>query len=103
LLAQHPEYKNAYFELVGYEIAATANVYDLRLAQFKNILYATQGRSATNAMGLAADAGLANDQALSARYDTMVAGKWVMWQSQPKIGYGDQDRYGTMHLGRSPS
>src|SRR5262249_30814435 len=42
-----PAQQDAYYELVGYEVKATANLYQLRLAQFKNLLYAKQGRAAT--------------------------------------------------------
>ncbi len=94
LLGGNPEYKDSFYELVGYQIYASANLYELRLAEFKNILYAKQGRAATNAMRDLAQQGLAKDSDMSTFYNTQLAGgKWKDWQTQPKIGYGDQDRY----------
>jgi glycosyl hydrolase family 115 (putative glucuronidase) len=40
-------YDDAYYQLVHYPVASTANVYELRLAQFQNILYAAQGRASS--------------------------------------------------------
>lgn len=90
------EYKDAYYELVGYEVKASANMYALRLAQFKNILYYQQGRASTADLRQVAEDRLADDKAMSNYYNKDLAGgKWAEWQTQPKIGYGDQDRYGT--------
>lgn len=83
------EYKDAYFQLVQYQVEATANLYELRLAGFKNRWYAEQGRAATNDMAMEAEARLEEDLELSHYYDTELAGgKWEGWQSQPKISYG---------------
>jgi hypothetical protein len=88
-------YQDAYFELVGYATAATANLYLLRRAEFTNLLYAKQGRAATNDLADETDARFADDQALNDYYNTELAGgKWQNFQSQPKIGYGDVERYG---------
>jgi endo-1,4-beta-D-glucanase Y len=93
--AMPAEYQDAFYELVYYQVKATANVYELRLAEFRNILYAAQGRSATNDMAAIAEARLAEDKALSDYYNTKVAhGKWANWATQPHIGYGDVGRYG---------
>ena len=87
--------QDAWFELVGYEVTATANLYALREAEFTNLLYARQGRAATNDRAAAAQAGLAADLALAERFNTQVAGgKWRGFQTQPHIDYGDVDRYG---------
>ncbi|MGA5700456.1 glycosyl hydrolase 115 family protein [Peterkaempfera bronchialis] len=87
--------QDAWYELVGYEVEATANLYALREAEFTNLHYAAQGRAATNDLAAAAEAGLAQDQALAARFNTKVAGgKWKGFQTQPHIDYGDIDRYG---------
>ncbi|OXM59785.1 glycosyl hydrolase 115 family protein [Amycolatopsis vastitatis] len=87
--------QDAYYELVLYEVKATANLYALRQAQFLNHQYATQGRAATNAYADAAQARLADDTAMSNYYNTTLAkGKWKGWQTQTKIGYGDKARYG---------
>ncbi|WP_306190398.1 glycosyl hydrolase 115 family protein [Streptomyces sp. MK5] len=87
--------RDAWFELVGYEVEATANLYELRQAEFTNLLYAGQGRAATNARAAQAEAGLAKDLSLAGRFNTQVAnGKWKGFQTQPHIDYGDVDRYG---------
>ncbi|MEH0648249.1 glycosyl hydrolase 115 family protein [Streptomyces scabiei] len=87
--------RDAWFELVGYEVAATANLYELREAEFQNLLYARQGRAAANGRAEAAEAGLAQDLALAHRFNSEVAGgKWRGFQTQPHIGYGDVERYG---------
>jgi hypothetical protein len=87
--------QDAFYQLVWYQVAATANLYELRRAQFTNLLYAEQGRAATNAMADLAEAKFAVDQAMNDYYNTELAGgKWRDWQLQPKIGYGDVERYG---------
>ncbi|MGW0840218.1 glycosyl hydrolase 115 family protein [Streptomyces sp. NPDC002787] len=87
--------RDAWFELVGYAVLATANLYGLREAEFKNLLYAGQGRAATNGRASAAEAGLERDFALADRFNSEVAGgKWRGFQTQPHIGYGDVERYG---------
>ncbi len=88
-------YQDAYFQLVGYAVSATANLYALRHAEFTNLRYAAQGRAATNDYADLTEARFAEDQALSHYYNTDLAdGKWRNFQSQPKIGYGDIERYG---------
>ncbi|MEV7388542.1 glycosyl hydrolase 115 family protein [Streptomyces sp. NPDC091215] len=87
--------QDAWFELVGYEVAATANLYALREAEFTNLRYARQGRAATNDRATEAEQGLQRDLALADRFNSGVAGgKWRGFQSQPHIDYGDVDRYG---------
>lgn len=87
--------QDAWFELVGYQVQATANLYELREAEFTNLRYAGQGRAATNGLATAAEARLADDFALADRFNQHIAGgKWRGFQTQPHIGYGDVDRYG---------
>ncbi|WP_237313381.1 glycosyl hydrolase 115 family protein [Streptomyces sp. AMCC400023] len=87
--------RDAWFELVGYAVEATANLYALREAEFLNLLYAGQGRAATNRMAAEAELGLERDFALADRFNSEVAGgKWRGFQTQPHIGYGDVERYG---------
>lgn len=89
------EYQDAYYQLVHYQVKATANLYELREAEFTNILYAKQGRAATNDYADLAEARFADDQAMANHYNTGIAdGKWDGFQSQPHIGYGDVERYG---------
>jgi hypothetical protein len=86
---------DAYYQLVYYQVQATANLYALRLAEFTNLLYAAQGRAATNDLADLAQARFADDQAMSDYYNNTVAGgKWKGFQTQPHIGYGDVARYG---------
>jgi hypothetical protein len=88
-------WQDAYFQLVYYQVKGTANLYALRKAEFTDILYAQQGRAATNRLADEAEARFAEDQALNAYYNTGLAGgKWKDWQLQPKIGYGNVARYG---------
>ena len=87
--------QDAYYELVQYEVTATANLYALRLAEFTNILYAAQGRAATNDLAAAAEATFATDAALMGKFNTSIAGgKWKDFMIQPHIDYGDVARYG---------
>lgn len=82
-------YDDAYYQLVHYPVASTANVYELRLAQFQNILYAAQGRASSLARAAAAEARLKEDQEMSAYYNGALAGgKWKGFQTQAKLGYG---------------
>lgn len=88
-------YQDAYHQLVGYAVTATANLYALRQAEFTNLRYAAQGRAATNDQADLTDRLFAVDQAMSEHYNTALAGgKWRGFQTQPKIGYGDVERYG---------
>jgi hypothetical protein len=88
-------WRDAYYELVLYQVEATANLYELRRAEFTNLLYAAQGRAATNRLARVTEARFADDQAMSAFYnDTLAGGKWKGFQTQPHIDYGDVARYG---------
>ncbi|MFF2329845.1 MULTISPECIES: glycosyl hydrolase 115 family protein [unclassified Streptomyces] len=87
--------QDAWYELVGYAVRATANLYALREAEFLNLHYAAQGRALTNDLAAAAEARLSDDLALADRFNTQVAdGKWKGFQTQPHIDYGDVERYG---------
>lgn len=89
------EARDGYFELVGYQVLATANLYALRLAEFTNILHATQGRADTDQLARQAQQAFSTDLALADRFNTQVAGgKWKGFQTQPHIDYGDIARYG---------
>jgi hypothetical protein len=80
---------DAYFQLVHYAIEATANVYGLRLAEFRNILYARQGRVSAREEATRAEQYLERDRVLSRYYNHELAqGKWEGFQTQPKLGYG---------------
>lgn len=80
---------DAFYQLVYYQVAASANVYELRLAQFKNLQYARQRRAATNGMAELAQRHFSEDSAMSTFYNSKLAGgKWAHWQTQPKLAYG---------------
>ena len=88
-------YRDAYYELVGYEVTASANLYALRRAEFTNLLYAAQGRASANGLAAVTEARFADDLALAEKYNTGIAGgKWKGFQTQPHIDYGDVARYG---------
>jgi hypothetical protein len=91
-----PEHaQDAWFELVGYAVQATANLHALREAEFTNLLYAAQGRAATNDRATTAEARLQDDFALNDHFNTKTAGgKWQGFMTQPHIDYGDVARYG---------
>jgi len=90
-----PEQQDAYYQLVLYPVKATANLYELREAEFTGILYAAQGRAATNDLAAAAEDRFAEDLALADHYNSAIAGgKWNGFQTQPHIDYGDVERYG---------
>jgi Glycosyl hydrolase family 115/Gylcosyl hydrolase family 115 C-terminal domain len=87
--------QDAYYELVQYEVQATANLYALRRAEFTNLLYAAQGRASANDLAATAEARFADDAALMAKFNTSIAGgKWKDFMIQPHIDYGDVARYG---------
>lgn len=87
--------QDAYYELVLYQVKATANLYALRRTEFMNLLYAAQGRAATNDLADVAEARFADDQAMSGYYNnTLAGGRWNGFQTQPHIDYGDIARYG---------
>ena len=68
---------------------STANVYELRLAQFRNLHYAAQGRASSLNQADLAEARFKDDQTLSAYYnDELAGGKWKGFQTQAKLGYG---------------
>ncbi len=88
-------YRDAFYELVLYEVQASANLYALRRAEFTNLLYVTQGRASANGLAAVTEARFADDLALAEKYNTGVAGgKWKGFQTQPHIDYGDVERYG---------
>ncbi|MEU6259575.1 glycosyl hydrolase 115 family protein [Streptomyces sp. NPDC047043] len=87
--------QDAFHELLGYPVKATANLWALRWAEFHNIRYAAQGRAATNDYADAAEARFADDAAMAKYYnETLAGGKWSGWQADTKFDYGDKARYG---------
>lgn len=89
------ELQDAFYELVGYKVQASANLYALRLSQYSNLLYSKQGRAATNDTAVRAQALFANAMEMDAKFNYGIAdGKWLDWQTQPYIGWGDCQRPG---------
>jgi hypothetical protein len=87
--------QDSFFELVYYPVKASHALYELRLAEFKNILYERQGRAATNAMAAEAQSWFDLGVGLADYYNLGLAGgKWWGWQTQPYVGYGDKNRPG---------
>lgn len=83
------ELDDAYFQLVYYQVKASALMYEIRLNGFKNLLYLAQGRAATNDLAALAAQKFAETQALNDYYNnTLAGGKWRGWQTQPYLAYG---------------
>jgi hypothetical protein len=82
------EYKDAYYELVMYPVSACANLNELYLALGKNLLYAKQGRAATNEMADKVKELYEKDAEITNYYDTVLAdGKWDHLADTTHIGY----------------
>jgi hypothetical protein len=83
------EVQDAYYELVYYQVKASALMYQLRLAGFKNLLYHQQGRAGANELATLAGEKFAASRALADYYNhTLAGGKWQGFQTQPYLGYG---------------
>lgn len=83
------EMQDAYFELVYYQVKASALMYEIRLNGFKNLLYLAQGRAATNDLAAIAQQKFDETKALEDYYNNILAGgKWKGWQTQPYLAYG---------------
>lgn len=97
------QYSDAWYEIVGYELQATANLYALRRAEFTNIFYAGQGRASANALAQEAETRFAHDQAMMKTFNTTVAGgKWKDFMLQPHIDYGDVAKNGPDNTWQEP-
>jgi hypothetical protein len=81
-------YKDAYYQLVLYPVKACANLNDLYVTVGKNLLYAKQGRAATNDLANKAKELFARDAEYSHYYNEIMAnGKWNHMMDQTHIGY----------------
>ncbi|WP_224995745.1 glycosyl hydrolase 115 family protein [Cesiribacter sp. SM1] len=82
------KYKDAYYQLVLYPVAASANINELWVTVGKNRLYARQGRVAANDLAKKAQALFDKDKALAEHYHKGIAGgKWNHMMSQTHISY----------------
>ncbi|NLW48513.1 MAG: glycosyl hydrolase [Firmicutes bacterium] len=83
------EIQDAYYELVYYQVKASALMYEIRLNGFKNLLYLAQGRAATSDLAAVAQQKFDETKALEDYYNnTLAGGKWKGWQTQPYLAYG---------------
>jgi len=81
-------YQDAWYELVGYPVLASANLNELYFTVATNRYYATQGRASTNALAQKAHLLYEKDSTLSHYYNTDLAGgKWPHMMDQTHIGY----------------
>lgn len=86
------EYKDAYYQLVLFPIAACANLNELYVTAGKNQLYAKQGRAAANKLADRVRELFAKDAELSRYYnETMAGGKWNHMMDTAHIGYTSWD------------
>ncbi|MGD0339149.1 MAG: glycosyl hydrolase 115 family protein [Bacteroidota bacterium] len=82
------EYRDAYYQLVLHPVLACSNLNDLYVTVGKNLLYAKQGRTATNALAAKAKKLFDNDSAITYYYNRVLAnGKWNHMMDQTHIGY----------------
>ena len=82
------KYQDAYFQLVLYPVAASANLNELWVTVARNRLYARQGRAAANDLAQKAEALFKRDQELTEHYHKGIAeGKWNHMMSQTHISY----------------
>ncbi|PTB97049.1 glycosyl hydrolase, partial [Marivirga lumbricoides] len=82
------ELQDAYYQLVYFPVAASANLNELYFVTAKNRLYAKQGRALTNSYAEKAEELFQKDAALTQYYHTELAdGKWNHMMSQTHIGY----------------
>jgi hypothetical protein len=83
-----PEYRDAYYQLVLYPVLSCANLNELYVTAFENLLYASEGRSATNSLVEKVRALFKKDSELTYTYNKVIAnGKWDHMMDQTHIGY----------------
>jgi len=91
-----PHLADAYYQLVFYQIEASALLYELRLAEFTNLHYVRQGRVAANQLADTTEKLFERSAEMADFYNRSLAnGKWNGFQTQPYLGYGDAARYGS--------
>jgi len=77
----------AFYQLVLYPVAASANLNNLYVTTARNHLYAEQGRAAANELADRVETLFAQDEELTRRYHEEIAdGKWSGMMSQAHIG-----------------
>lgn len=84
----HPEYKDAFYQLVLFPVLASSNLNEMYVAAAKNQLYASQGRTSANLYAEKVKELFERDSLLTNYYHTKLAnGKWNHIMSQTHIGY----------------
>lgn len=84
----HPEYKDAFYQLVLFPVLASSNLIEMYVAVAKNQLYASQGRASANLYAEKVKELFGRDSLLTNYYHTKLAnGKWNHIMSQTHIGY----------------
>lgn len=83
-----PNHKDAFYQLVYHPVLSCSNLNALYLAHAKNIMYAKQGRAATNDMAQEVKNLFCKDAKITQYYHTQLAnGKWNHMMAQTHIGY----------------
>lgn len=86
------EYEAAYFELVLHPIEAVANLHELYLTIALNRDAAARNDPRANTLAEKAGELFANDALITAKYHSLLDGKWNHMMSQPHIGKGEAFR-----------
>lgn len=86
------EYEPAYFQLVLHPVEAEANLQELYTTVALNREAAKRRNPEANALADKAEKLFANDAAISAKYNTLLDGKWNHMMDQPHIGKGEEFR-----------
>lgn len=82
------ERRDAFFQLVGYPVAASAVLNEMYATVQRNRMHAAQGRADTNELAARARALFARDAELARQYNQDLAGgKWNHMMDQTHIGY----------------
>lgn len=82
------EFKDAFYQLVLHPVLACSNLNDLSGTVGNNLLYAQQGRAATNSLARKAGEFFKKDSLISYYYNKVMAhGKWDHMMDQTHIGY----------------
>nr|AQQ74865.1 GH115 [uncultured bacterium] len=79
--------QDAFFQLVGYPVLASAAVQEMYVAVGRNRLYGLQGRTDAAAEAQRARDWFATDERLANQYHALKGGKWNHMMAQINIGY----------------
>ncbi|MCL6456638.1 MAG: glycosyl hydrolase 115 family protein [Gorillibacterium sp.] len=81
-------YKDAYYQLVYYPVAASANVVKMQIYAGLNSLYWRRGSVLANAYAALTNEAIERDKELERVYNTSISGgKWKGMMSSPHVGY----------------